>query len=453
MDATPTQVQIEEIRGAAAAGDVAQAAERLGALQIEPAEVRGLFGSMSVEVSAAILGVLREERAAEFMVLVPPEHAAEILGQMDAPKAASLLASLHSDTRADLLSLVHESAREAITPHLPADVRADLARLMRYPPETAGGLMETELLAFPAEATVGDVIRNLRANQQRYAEIGVQYLYVIDDSRRLLGVAPMRDLLMAPEDAKLESLPRNELVSVRDTATTRELADVFDTHPYQGMPVVDAAGGLLGTVNRADVTESEHHQSEEQYRRSQGIVGGEELRTMSVLSRLRRRGAWLGINLVLCLGGAAIIALQQGTIAKALVVAAILPVISATSGNAAMQAAAVSIRELTLGVLDPGSWRRVLWHEGMLAALLAVPLGLAVALLARVWGAGGDIGLAVGVAMGINTLLAIGIGSVCPLVLRRLQIDPALASGPITTTVADITGFALTLTLVSVLTD
>lgn len=192
--------------------------------------------------------------------------------------------------------------------------------------------------------------------------------------------------------------------------------------------------------------QSEQEQTKDQYRVSQGIVGGEELRSMPVALRPRRRTAWLGVNLVMRPGGAAIVALHQETIARAVEVAAVLPVVSATSGNEAMHAAAVSVREPTLGIIEPRARRRVLTHELLLALAVAIPLGGTV--LAKFWGAGWMVGEAVGRAMAANACIAVCIGALCPLVLRRFHIDTAFASGPISTTLADVTGCAITLSLV-----
>lgn len=440
---------IDPIREALAQDKPEVAVTILSRETLDPPAVRRLFGPLSADDGAALIAPLSPSRAGELLLWLPPAQAAPILELVDAGAGARALLTLPSDERTDLLARVNPEAREALRAQFPAAERDNAARLLRYPPETAGGLMETELLAYPAATTVRDVIRDIRANQERYARIGVQYLYVVDEGRRLVGVSPLRDLLLAPEDSPLGSVQRTTASFVKDTATMDQLADLFAGSPFHGLPVVNEEGVLLGVVNRDDVTEAEQHHTEEQYRVSQGIVGGEELRSMPVFMRLGRRTAWLGVNLVLSLGGAAIVAFNRGTIAKALVVAAVLPVISATSGNAAMQAAAVSIRELTLGVIEPSSWRRVLVHEAVLAAMMSAPLGLAVAALARWWGANPGIGVAVGVAMAVNTIIAVGIGALCPLGLRRLRMDPALASGPISTTLADVTGFLLTLGLVA----
>lgn len=412
-------------------------------VDIDPGEARHLFGALDSEEAAAVLAALEPGHAAEVAQWLAPEQSAEALEQLDAQTGAAIAARLPSDERADLLAEMSEEPREALTAQLPEPQRQESERLLEYDPESAGGLMETELLSFVAGTPVREVIRDLRANHERYAAMGVQYVYVVGPDGRLLGAAPMRDLILAPEDANIESLLRAPPISVRETATMNEIAELFDEHRFMGLPVVDENGRLLGVINRADVQEAEHEHAEEQYRRSQGIVGGEELRTMSVWRRFRRRTLWLGINMLLCLGGAAVIAGHQDILSRAIIVAPLLPVVSATSGNAAMQAAAVSIRELTLGIIEPASWRRVLVHEVGLAMLMAIPLGLAVAALAQAWGASPMIGVAAGLAMAANAVIAVIIGSQVPLLLRRVGVDPALASGPLATTLADITGFFL----------
>lgn len=423
---------------------------RFRSVDLGPDATRAFFGTLNQEEAARLLeGMEDDERAREVLLWLPREQSGLILASIDPSNAARLVAELPSDERADMLSAVEEERRSAIQAMLPIGIRHDAARLLAYQPDTAGGLMETEFVSYPAKATVSDAIRDLRANQQKYAEIGVQYLYLLDEAGKLVGVAPIRDLMLAAEGSPLSNLSVREPASIRDVATLHEVSAVFDEHPYLALPVIDATGKMLGVVSRVDATEGEQEEAEDDYRLSQGIVGGEELRSMPVATRLRRRSAWLGVNLILCLGGAAIVAFNRDTIAKAIVVAAVLPVISATSGNAAMQAAAVSIRELTLGVIDPGAWKRVLLHELGLAALIALPLGGAVAILAHWWGASWSIGGAVGAAMSLNAVIAIGIGAICPLALRKMSVDPALASGPISTTLADVSGFGLTLAFVA----
>lgn len=427
------------------------AAQRLVARsELDPESVRSVFGPLSPESAAeAVAATADPARASDIVLWLPVEHSAAILAELEPAYAGEILARVPSNERADLLQALSAPARDAIRSVLPSTERTEADRLLCYAPDVAGGLMETEFLSYPVHATIRDAIRDLRANQQRYAAINVQYIYIRDDAGRLVGVAPIRDLMLSAEEATLDTLIKRTPAALLDTQPLAEVAAAFDQHPFLALPVVNSSGVMLGVVSRADATEGEQEAAEDDYRVSQGIVGGDELRSMPVGVRVRRRGAWLGVNLLLCLGGAAVIAAHEGTIAKVLVVAAVLPVISATSGNAAMQAAAVTIREMTLGVIDKGAWRRVLLHELGLAALLAVPLGTAVAVLAALWGAGWAIGGVIGLAMALNTAIAVGVGSVCPMALRRFGIDPALASGPICTTLVDVSGFALTLTMLA----
>jgi magnesium transporter len=451
MPGTPANpIDVGSLRELLAAGEAQRAGAVYQDADPDPDAARALFGQLANDEAGALLGAISDDaKAREILLWLPPEQAAAIAAVLEPANAARLVGGLPSDERADLLATLDDEPRDAIQAALPPEARADAARLLTYAPGSAGGLMETEYLAYPADATVREAIRDLRANQQKYAAIGVQYIYLLDGARRLVGVAPVRNLLLAPEDVALRTLAPRSPASIRDIADTHELAVAFDEHPFIALPVVDEGGVLLGVVNRADATEREHEEAEDDYRVSQGIVGGEELRSMPIATRFRRRTAWLGVNLALCLGGAAVIAWHAETLAGAIVVTAVLPVVSATSGNAAMQAAAVSIRELTLGIIEPDAWRRVLVHELRLASLIALPMGAAVAGLAALWGADASVGLAVGAAMALNALVAIAIGALCPLALRRVHIDPALAAGPISTTLADVSGFALTLGLVA----
>ena len=442
---TPTEPREDGRPGS----DVDDAVALLESGQAGPESVRASLGGMGPENVAGVLGRVDAELARSALLWLPREQAAAVLAAGEPAWAAGLLAEVPSDERADVLSALEDEHRAAITSHLPARAAGDAARLLTYAPDAAGGLMETEFLSYSGTTRVREAIRDLRAHHERYSEINVQYLYVLDDASRLLGVAPIRDLLLAPEDAPLSSLVKRAPTTVLDTAPLHEVVAVFDEFPFVALPVVDANGLMLGVVSRADATQGEQEEAEDDYRVSQGIVGGEELRSMPLVLRARRRGVWLAVNLVLCLGGAAVIAAYRDTLAGAIIVAAVLPVISATSGNAAMQAAAVSIRELTLGVASPGSWRRVIMREMGLGLFLAAPLGAAVAVLAALGGAGWSIGLPVGFAMAVNTCFAVAIGALCPLLLRRFSIDPALASGPISTTLADVSGFTLTLSFVA----
>ena len=214
--------------------------------------------------------------------------------------------------------------------------------------------------------------------------------------------------------------------------------------------VVNADGVLVGVLGKAAVRAEVADRSDETYRQSQGIVGGEELRSMPVFLRSRRRLSWLSVNIGLNVLAASVIAVYQDTLQAVIALAVFLPIISDMSGCSGSQAVAVSLRELTLGVTRPTDVLRVLVLELRVGLLNGAALGALIGLVAWAWKGDPRLGLVVGVALAINTSVAVCIGGMVPLVLKRLNRDPALASGPILTTVTDMCGFFLVLSLATV---
>jgi magnesium transporter len=242
-------------------------------------------------------------------------------------------------------------------------------------------------------------------------------------------------------------------ISVRDTAKLDELVDLFESHQFLGVPVVDEAGTLKGVIHREAVQYAENRALESDYLKSQGIVGGEELRTMPLWTRSRRRLSWLSVNILLNIGAAAVIAYFQDTLQAVIALAVFLPIISDMSGCSGNQAVAVSMRELSLGVSKPADIFRVLAKEAALGAINGVALGMLIGLVAGLWQGNLWLALVVGVAMGLNTVIAVCIGGSVPLLLKGIGKDPALASGPILTTVTDMAGFFLVLTFAAAVLD
>ena len=238
--------------------------------------------------------------------------------------------------------------------------------------------------------------------------------------------------------------------TVSDLSPLDDLRATFDRYPFYGMPVVNDAGALVGVVRRADVKEALADRSDNDYRKSQGIVGGEELRTMPLLVRSRRRLAWLSVNILLNIVAASVIALYEDTLSAVIALAVFLPIVSDMSGCSGNQAVAVSMRELTLGAAEPGDVFRVWRKEVSVGLINGLALGLLLGMAAWAWKDNPVLGGVVGAALALNTVLAVSIGGTVPLVLKRAGIDPAVASGPLLTTVTDMCGFFLVLSLASV---
>jgi magnesium transporter len=294
---------------------------------------------------------------------------------------------------------------------------------------------------------VGDVLDDLRANAERYRSFDVQYAYVVAEDDTLVGVLQLRDLLLSSPKQRLSQVMIRDPLRVRDTAPLEELERFFDRHPLLGVPAVDANGVLVGVVRSVDVEQAADERSNRSFLKFMGIVGGEELRSMPLRYRSIRRLSWLTANILLNIVAASVIAFHQDTLSAVIALAVFLPIISDMSGCSGNQAVAVSMRELTLGVIRPGELWRVLRKEAAVGIINGLVLGILLGVVGWLWQGNYILGVVVAAALAANTLIAVCFGGLIPLVLRGCGQDPALASGPILTTITDMTGFFLVLSI------
>ncbi len=399
---------------------------------------------LSDDEQAQLLSMLPPEEAADLVESVPESYAAHLLETLDADQAAEILNRVESDEQADLLARVPEEVAQAVLERMEPEEAADALRLMQYPPESAGGLMITELLSYPDHFRVADVLEDMRTHAHKYRNYDVQYAYVVDKAGKLVGVLRLRDLVLADPDQRIATLTAEPL-SVHVHDSLEDLQQFFDKHPLLGVPVVDDQTRLVGVVRHRDVQQAIEERASRTMLKFFGIMGGEELRTMPLRLRSFRRLSWLSINIVLNVIAASVIAFYQETLEQVIALAVFLPIISDMSGCSGNQAVAVSMRELALGLVTPREALRVLRKEGAVGMINGCALGLLLGLVAYLWKGNAALGAVVAAALALNTVLAACIGGTVPLVLRGLGQDPALASGPILTTVTDMCGFFLVL--------
>ncbi len=401
---------------------------------------------LSQEEQTRLLGLLSPLDAAALIDHIEDVQAVDLIEDLPPAEAAAIVDEMNSDAQADLLGDLKDEEAEAILEAMPDETADEVRKLLQYPDETAGGIMLTEYVSYPGDHSVQDVIDDLRLNQKAYIGYDVQYLYV-SDGVRLTGVLRLRDVLMALPGQFLTEIMSADPVHVNVHTPLEEMRDLFDTYTYLGLPVTNENGLLVGVVRAADVQEKLAEQSESEFRKASGIVGGEELRSMPVLKRASRRLSWLSVNVVLNILAASVIAFHQDTLEKAITLAVFLPIISDMSGCSGNQAVAVSIRELAMGLVRPREILRVLAKEASVGLMNGLVLGALLASAALLWKGNPYLGLIVGTALAVNTVLAACLGGFIPLALRALKADPALASGPMLTTVTDMFGFFLLLSL------
>ena len=396
-----------------------------------------------------VLTLVSPELAADLVEEAPHEMGADLMETLEASRAAEIMDELDSDVQADLIGDMEAKEAEAILLQMDAEDAADVRRLVEYEDDTAGGLMMTEVFEFSVSQTVGAVLRELASDDHDVDRYRGQHPYILDDAGAPIGVVSLRGLLSTKRSALLTSI-MVEPLSVTVGASLSDLEDIFDKYPFLGVPVVEEDGRLVGTVSREAVSQALLERAESENLKLQGVVG-DELRSMPTWLRSRRRLAWLSANIVLNMIAASVISAYEETLLAVIAIAVFLPMVSDMSGCSGNQAVGVTMRELSLGLVRPRDAFKVWLKEVSVGVINGIALGILIGIVAWIWKGSPALGFVIGAALALNTILAVSIGGVVPLLLKRIGQDPAVASGPLLTTVTDMAGFFFVLSLATLM--
>jgi magnesium transporter len=439
---TDLEILEEELHDAVESSDDQRVAEIVESISSHEALRQASL--MTEDEREQFISILSPKAAAELVEEAPSEMAAAMINSLDSSVAAKIMEELHSDTQADIVQEMSAGDAEAVLSAMDFETAEDVRKLTQYSSDTAGGLMELEAFAFRSDETVGTVINRLIEGDEEFERLRRSHPYIVDGAGKLVGVVSLRSLLRNKRSIQLAEIMSSP-VSVSTETGLDDLLDLFDEHSFLGMPVVDSQGVLLGVVSRHELTEAEQERTEQQNLSRQQT--GDELRSMPTLLRSRRRLAWLSSNIVLNIIAASVISTYEETLAAVIAIAIFLPMVSDMSGCSGNQAVGVSMRELALGLTRPVDLFHVLRKELSVGIINGIVLGILIGIVAWVWKGNMYLGLVIGLALSINTLVAVSIGGTVPLVLKHFGIDPAVASGPLLTTVTDMAGFFLVLSL------
>ena len=396
-----------------------------------------------------LVSLLSPDIASQIIDEAPIEIARELIERQETAKAVEIFDALDSDVQADVITELDSKDAEAILAGIdPADA-AGIRRLTEYDPDTAGGLMVADAFTFRRDQNVGAVLRSLASDDEDLERYHGQHPYIIDAEGRPVGVVSLRGLLTAKRSARLEDIMTPPLTAPAD-ASLDTLQDLYNDYDFLGFPIVDEDGVLVGVLSRTAVDAAILARSESDNLRLQGIVG-DELRSMPLIIRSRRRLAWLSANIVLNIIAASVISAYEETLAAVIAIAVFLPMVSDMSGCSGNQAVGVTMRELSLGLVRPVDAMRVWLKEVSVGVINGIVLGILIGIVCWVWKGNVYLGLVIGLALALNTIIAVSIGGVVPLLLKRVGQDPAVASGPLLTTITDMAGFFLVLSLATLM--
>lgn len=415
--------------------------------------VHGLLSELHPADIASIIDRLAEEEAAYVFRLLDPEESAEVLLNLEDDTRKDLLASLtsreiaeeviehiDSDDAADVMAeLPEEKQREVIALLDDQEQREDIEELLRYDEGTAGALMQKELVMVRTGWSVGRAIVDMRQQAQHVEH--VYTIYVVDDDDRLYGVLPLKKLLFAAESTRtpIRELCDTDIVSVKATTDVEEVVKMMKKYDVVVLPVVDGEGRLIGRITFDDVMDVMADEATEDYQLASGISEDVDA-TDTPMVQMRARLPWLLIGLAGGILSSQIIAQYEEELRIDPKMAFFMPLIAATAGNVGVQSSAIVVQGLASGMLDGVNLMSRLWKELRVAVLTALVCGTLIFLVNLALQQSQALSYTVSIALFTVILTAAMFGTMIPLLLERLKVDPAMATGPFVTTLNDITG-------------
>jgi magnesium transporter len=405
-----------------------------------PADVADQLERLPVEEAQQELRDLPRREGAAVLAEVDQETRAALLESLEPAEIASLVREMPRHEAADVLFELPPEVREPVLNALPAPERQQLAEMLAYPPESAGGIMSDRFISLREEMTIEEALRLLRGMRDESSDQQIAYLYVVDREGKLKGIMPIHDLVFKHPQRRIGEVMKREVKHVYVDDDQEKIAQIFDHYHYMALPVLSRAGKLLGLVQANQVVEVVRKEATEDMQLMVGLSGEERALTPWRQS-MRRRLPWLCINLGTAFLAAAVVGLFEETIAAWTALAIFLPIVAGQGGNAGAQTLTVIIRDMALGEISSGDGRKALLKESFLGFANGIVVGIIVGVISYIWKGSFILGMVVGVAMVLNMVAAALSGVLVPYTLRALKIDPALASSIILTTVTDVAGF------------
>ena len=392
---------------------------------LRPEQRTMLIATLGEDFDAATLPELDEAVRDQVLETMPSEQVAEALQQLDSDDAVYVIEDLDKEEQTDILA------------KLPHFERLALERSLEYPEDSAGRIMQTDLIAVPPFWSVGQTIDYMREAEDlpdRFYE-----LFVVDPAYHLLGSVALNSLLRAKRPTSIDAVTERDIHPIPVEADQEAVARQFERYNLTSAPVVDGGGRLVGVITADDIVEVVQEEASEDILRMGGVAG--ERVSDSVWRTASHRFTWLFANLLTAILASFVISLFEATIEQMVALAVLMPIVASMGGNAGTQTMTVAVRALATQDIGPANALRVIWRESAVGLLNGLLFAVIMAAIAFFWFGSSQLGAVIGVAMIVNLLAAALAGILIPLGLDALGLDPAIASGVFVTTVTDVVGF------------
>ncbi|MFM5901961.1 MAG: magnesium transporter [Dolichospermum sp.] len=436
----------QEIRSSLDLADLNQLKFDLNCLQ--PVDVGDYISQLPEKQRAIAFRLLNKDQAIDVFEYLPTEVQEELINSLHDAQVVHLVEEMSPDERAELFDELPAGVVKRLLQQLSPEQRQATSTILGYPEGTAGRVMTTEYVRLRRGLTVGEALSKIRLQDEDKETI--YYAYVTDDNRKLVSVVSLRQLLFTFPDVLIKDIASPHVVKVRTETAQEEVARIMQRYDLIAMPVVDREDRLVGIITIDDVVDILEEEATEDIQKLAGVSGDEEALSAPHIT-IRKRLPWLLGIMGLYIGAASAIAPFQSVIAAVPVLAVIMPIFSNTGGTVGIQALTVTIRSLGVGDVTPEDTWKILRKELLAGLGTALALGMTMIALSLIWAKSQEkwVALIAGAVMATNTMVAVTLGTLLPMALKRWKLDPALMSGPLVTTMLDTIGFLTFLSMVS----
>ncbi|MDM9582400.1 MULTISPECIES: magnesium transporter [unclassified Nostoc] len=416
--------------------------------RLQPVDVGDYITQLPEQQRAIAFRLLNKAQAIDVFEYLPTVVQEELINSLHDVQVVQLVEAMSPDERAELFDELPAGVIKRLLQELSPEQRQATATILGYPEGTAGRVMTTEYVRLRQGLTVGEALSKIR--RQDEDKESIYYAYVTDDNRTLVRVVSLRQLLFTFPDVFIKDIASDRVIKVRTETPQEEVARIMQRYDLIAIPVVDREDRLVGIVTIDDVMDILEEEATEDIQKLGG-VSGDEAALSSPLLTIRNRLPWLLGIMAMYIGAASAIAPFQSVIAAVPVLAVIMPIFSNTGGTVGIQSLTVTIRGLGVGEVTPKDTLKILRKELLAGLGTALALATTMILLSLIWARPQErwVALIAGMVMATNTIVAVTLGTLLPMALKRLKLDPALVSGPLVTTMLDTIGFLTFLSLIS----
>jgi len=413
---------------------------------LHPADIADLIERIEPRYRSTVFSLLLAEPASEVLSELEDALKEDILEDLDTRKIAELVSEMDSDDATDLVSeLPHEKASEVLS-HVEDEYSEDIQELMHYPEDTAGGIMAKEYVAVNQDFTVEEAINELRSKREDVEDI--YQCYVVDDAGRLVGFVPLKELILAEPNTLFRDIMDTDVFAIDKDMDQEEVALIFEKYDLVSAAVVDKDHKIIGRITIDDIVDVINEETDEDIARIAGI-GEEEILEESVFKIAQARLPWLIISFLGEMVSAFIMASYSLTIDKILASAFFIPVVMAMGGSTGQQSSVIVVRGLATGEINPRDIRRRLFREVKTALINASVIAAMIMLIVTFWQNDLPFAIILASTLIIIILNASLFGAIIPFGFKRLNVDPALATGPFVATFNDVIGLLIYFTLLT----